>query len=128
MERMTAEQYKVRKTGRPSKWKNQPTEYNGIRYDSKKEAAYARRLDAMQRSSEIVSWIRQVKFDLPGGAKHYVDFMLIETFVVFSEENRPDSKAKPVVRFVEVKGRDLPMGKLKRQQVEELYGIEIEIV
>lgn len=58
--------------------------------------------------------MRQVGFDLPGGARHFIDYVL---FYVDG-----------TVEFVEVKGRDLPMGKLKREQVEALYPVEIKVV
>ena len=32
------------------------------------------------------------------------------------------------VEFIEVKGRDLAMGKLKRRQVEELYHIKVKVI
>jgi len=57
--------------------------------------------------------IRQVPFDLPGGAKHLVDFMVV------NEKGNI---------FFESKGRDLPMGKLKRKQVEELYDIIVHVI
>jgi hypothetical protein len=108
---MSAAEYLSRKGKR--KWNNQPTEYRGVKYASKKEAASAGKLDDLRDSGEIVSWTRQVPFSLPGGAKHYVDFLAF----------LPDG----TFRLIEVKGRDLPMGKLKRRQVEELYQVRIEV-
>ena len=59
-------------------------------------------------------FLTRVPLRLPGGVKHFLDFVEFWT----------DGST----RFVEVKGRDLPMGKLKRHQVEELYGIKIVVV
>jgi len=70
-------------------------------------------LKQMKKDNEILFFLRQVAFDLPGKYKHQVDFC------VFTLQN---------VIFIEAKGRDLPIGKLKRKQVEELFNIEIFVV
>lgn len=88
--------------------------YDGIRFPSQKEGNYYLTLKSSKISGKIKSFIMQVPFRLPGGASHRVDFMVI------NHDN--------TVEFIEVKGRDLPMGKLKRHQTEELYGIEIKVV
>jgi len=96
------------------------TEAEGIKFGSKKEAAQFRELQARQHAGEIKFFLLQVPFLLPGVAdngkrtRHYLDFMAI----------RKDGQ----IEYIEVKGRDLPMGKLKRRQVEELYGIKIIVV
>jgi|GEM_PF-3152594 len=107
-------------TGRPNKYHAQPTEYNGRRYDSKAEANHAMYLDSLKAQGIILSWVPQVSFPLPGGAVHRVDFMLLFPPM--------PGGTVPLVAFQEKKGRDLPMGKLKRKQVEELYKIHIEVV
>jgi hypothetical protein len=56
----------------------------------------------------------QVPFRLAGGYTHRLDFMLIKT----------DGS----IEYVEVKGKDLPMGKMKRKMVESEYEIRIEVV
>jgi hypothetical protein len=96
------------------------TEAEGIKFGSKKEAAQFRELQARQHAGEIKFFLLQVPFLLPGVAdngkrtRHYLDFMAI----------RSDGQ----IEYIEVKGRDLPMGKLKRRQTEELYGIKIQVV
>ena len=96
------------------------TEAEGIKFGSKKEAAQFRELQARQHAGEIKFFLLQVPFLLPGVAengkrtRHYLDFMAV----------RMDGQ----IEYIEVKGRDLPMGKLKRRQVEELYGIKIQVV
>lgn len=90
------------------------TECDGIKFSSKKEARYYQELRARQHIGEVKFFLTQVPFRLPGGVKHFLDFVEFWT----------DGST----RFVEVKGRDLPMGKLKRHQVEELYGIKIVVV
>ena len=90
------------------------TECDGIKFSSKKEARYYQELRARQHIGKVKFFLMQVPFRLPGAAKHLLDFVEFWT----------DGS----VHFVEVKGRDLPMGKLKRHQVEEIYGIKIVVV
>ena len=60
-------------------------------------------------------------------AQGYYVIKLIKT----NKNGIPDLIAIPKnsdVLFIEVKGRDLPLGKLKRRQAEDLYGIDIHVV
>jgi hypothetical protein len=88
-------------------------ESDGIKFPSKLEERCYQVLKTMKNSGRIRMFLRQPSFDLPGGSKHKVDYCL------FTEDH---------VLFVEAKGRDLPMGKLKRKQVEDLYQIDIHVV
>lgn len=95
-------------------------EAEGIKFHSKKEARQFRELQARQHNGEIKFFLMQVPFLLPGIAdngkrtRHYLDFMAI----------RNDGQ----IEYIEVKGRDLALGKLKRRMVEELYNIKIQVV
>lgn len=40
------------------------SEYGGVMYDSKREAAEAYKLDMLKAAGEVLSWERQVVFDL----------------------------------------------------------------
>ena len=94
--------------------------YNAQRtngYASKKEAKYAEELGLRQKAGEVWFWLRQVPFDLPGGSRYFLDFM------VFRE-----SASGTHVEFIECKGMDLALGRLKRKQVCEIYGIHITVV
>jgi hypothetical protein len=51
---------------------------------------------------------------LPGGVRHFIDYVLFHV--------------DDTVEFVEIKGRDLPIGKMKRKQVEDLYNIDITVI
>ena len=103
-----------------SKYRAQRT--NG--YASKKEAQFAADLVLRKAAGEVWFWLEQVPFKLPGGSKHRVDFM------VFYPLPKDILLETPIERWelIEIKGRDLPMGKLKRQQVEELYNVKITLV
>lgn len=96
------------------------TEADGIKFGSKKESRIFRELQARQHNGELKFFLLQVPFILPGKTdsgrrfKHYLDFMAVRT----------DGQ----IEYIEVKGRDLPVGKMKRRQVEEIYGINIEVI
>lgn len=94
------------------------------RYHSRKEARYADELEQRKRAGEISFYLEQVPFRLPGDIIYRLDFM---TFT----EKRNYSPSKEVwfdVRYIEVKGKDLYAGRIKRKQTESIYGIHIEVV
>lgn len=101
-----------------SKYRAVPTVVDGIRFDSKAEAEYYRRLKVCRDNSEIWFFLRQVPFDLPGGYKHRVDFM------VFNINGCDECEYE----IIEIKGKDISTGKLKRKQVEELYGVKVHVL
>ncbi len=108
---------------KPNKYHAQPTIVNGIRYASKKEAQFAAELDLRKKAGEVSFWLRQVPFDLTIG-RYFLDFMVFtERFEGMRGQSRPF-----FVEYVEIKGRDLPMGKRKRLETEKLYGIHITVV
>lgn len=100
-------------------------------YASKKEAQYAADLQLRKQAGEVAFWLEQVSFPLPGvytdkrgrnrRARHKLDYLVFLNTEI-------EGRMNIVPEFVEVKGRDLPMGKLKRMQVSELYGIYIKVV
>ena len=94
------------------KFHAQPTEFNGQRYDSKKEARYAQELSLRQKAGQVVFWLRQVPFHLPGGVVYRVDF---QEFLAGGD-----------IRFVDVKGRRTESYKAKKRMVEALYPVTIE--
>jgi len=88
-------------------------ERNGIKFPSKLERACYDRLMILEMAGEFKFFLRQIPFDLPGQSIHKIDYC------VFYED---------YVCFIEAKGRDLPLGKLKRKQVEDIYGITVNVV
>lgn len=95
-----------------AKFKNKKTVVDGWLYPSKLQAQCKQDLDLMQAAGEVLWYIEEVPFRLPGHAVHRVDFLVV---------------TPRGVRLIEAKGRDHPMGKLKRRQVEEIYGVKIEL-
>jgi len=96
------------------KFHAQPTEFDGIKFASKAEARYYGQLKLRQRAGEVVFFLMQVPFRIPGNVKYVCDFM--------------EFHADGSVHFVDVKGQVLPMFVTKRKIVEALYPIEIEVV
>jgi len=98
--------------GKPRhKFHAKPTENDGIKFDSKKEARYYQKLKFLQSQGEVLFFLRQVPFDLPGKTKYRCDF------AVFYSDGHVD--------FVDVKGMKTNEYILKKKQVEALYPVEI---
>ena len=99
---------------KPSKYHAVMEECQGIKFQSKKEARVYRELCCRIKAGEIKFFLMQVPFRLAGGYKHLLDFLIVKT----------DGS----IEYLEAKGRDLPMGKMKRKMVEAEYKIKIIVV
>lgn len=99
---------------RANKYGAVPTSVDGIRFDSKAEAAYYQRLKLRVGAGEVVYFLRQVPLHLPGGVRYVVDFL----------EFHADGSA----HYVDVKGVITPQFRDKKKLVEALYPIRIECV
>lgn len=99
-----------------NKYHNEPTTVDGIRFDSKREASYYEQLKIRKAAGEVGFWLRQVPMHLPGGTKYIVDFV-----VFFVDANR-------LPEFVDVKGRQTQVFRLKKREVEHHYPIKITLV
>ncbi|CAI1246733.1 Protein of uncharacterised function (DUF1064) [Serratia ficaria] len=95
----------------PGKYGNKKTVVDGFTFDSKKEAAYYGQLKLRQRAGDIVMFLRQVPFHLPGGVKYVADF------VVF--------RADGVVEVIDVKGVRTAEYRVKKKLVEHHYPITV---
>lgn len=93
------------------KFRNIPTEVDGIKFQSKKEAAHWQGLNLARKSGDLLFALRQCPFHLPGGVRYVVDFI--------------EFWASGEVRFTDVKGFKTPMYKVKLRLVESLYPIKI---
>lgn len=94
-----------------SKFHSVITEALGIKFHSKKEARYFLELVCRQKAGDVLYFLRQVPFDLPGNVKYRIDFM---------EVHRDGS-----IHWIDVKGVKTPMFIMKRKQVEALYPVKI---
>lgn len=70
-------------------------------------------LKQLQKEGKILFFLRQIPIHISSTVKYICDFL------VFTLEE---------VLFVEVKGRDLPLGKAKRYVAEELLNIRVHVV
>ena len=86
-------------------------EEDGIKFASKKERNRYLELKLLQKSGEVLFFLRQTPIHLSGGVKYICDYQI---FWSHGE-----------VTFEDVKGMRLPMYKLKKKQVEADYPIKI---
>ena len=93
------------------KFNAKPTELDGIKFSSKKEAKRYQELKLLQSNGEVLFFLDQVPFRLPGGIKYRCDFL------VFWKDG--------TVTIEDVKGFVTDMYKTKKKMVEALYPIEI---
>lgn len=96
------------------KFKARRTEIDGVKFASKKESRYYQDLLLRQKVGEVIFFLMQTPFHLPGRIKYLVDF------VEFLSDGS--------VRFIDIKGYDTPLSKTKRRMVEELYPIKIDVL
>ena len=94
--------------------------YDGILYQSKKEADYAKRLDLLKAAGDILFFLRQIPFQLPETI-YRLDFV---TFAV-AQGYEPGAWN---IHWIEIKGMETPLSLLKRKQCQAIYGIVIEVV
>lgn len=94
-----------------SKYRAVRCEIDGIKFASKKEGRRYLELKALKEAGKIRRILYQTRWDLPAGVKYYSDFLI----------NWEDGSET----VEDVKGFKTPIYKLKKKQVEALYGIEI---
>jgi hypothetical protein len=94
------------------KYGNHVTHVDGIRFDSKREAAYYQKLKVMKQGGMVSYWLRQVPLHLPGGTRLVVDFL-----VFYTDGRAPD--------YVDVKGRETKEFKIKRREIQHHYPIQV---
>jgi len=89
-------------------------ERDGIKFPSKLERNYYDQLVLLQKAGNVLFFLLQPKFNLPGGVTYLADFL-----VFYADGN---------AEFVDTKGKDTPISLLKRKQVEDIYPVKIKIV
>ncbi|MBM3184307.1 MAG: DUF1064 domain-containing protein [Chlamydiae bacterium] len=89
-------------------------ERDGKKFPSKLEARYYDKLRMLQTCGQVLFFLRQIPFDLPGNTRYVCDFQ-----VFYSNGD---------ISFVDTKGKDTTLSQTKRKMVEELYPVTIEIV
>jgi len=97
-----------------SKYNAVKQKIDNILFDSQLEASYHCHLKILKRIGEVEYWLCQVPFILPGGKKYKCDFLVFYT----------DGSHE----FVDIKGMETQLFKLKKSIVESVYPVEIKIV
>lgn len=100
------------------KYGNQRVEVDGIKFDSKHEAAIYQELMLRVRAGELKTVCRQVKFDLPGGIVYVADFLAI----------RPDLSIEGVYDAKSEATKKNRVYINKKKQMKACWGIEIREV
>lgn len=102
-----------------NKFSNKRTEYNGVYFDSIKEADYAQELDLRIKAKDLKEWKRQVPIDLiVNGEKictYKIDFVEI------------DHRGNEM--YTEIKGFETPEWRLKWKLFDALFpDIEKQVI
>jgi hypothetical protein len=117
---MSVTQYRTLKTTGKVKYRNTPCLADGMRFDSKLERDRYLELKWLKSTHAVFWFIRQPRFDLPGGLIYRADFL-----VVWNSIQQPVSGR---VTVEDVKGFMTPVSAMKIKQVEEIYQIKIELI
>jgi len=91
-----------------------PCERDGKKFPSKLERSYYDKLLILQKTGEVLFFLRQIPFDLPGKVRYVCDFQVFY--------------ANGEISFIDTKGKDTALSQAKRKMVEDLYPVTIEIV
>lgn len=101
-----------------NKYNSKRTVYNGIVYDSIKEANYASTLDLLKRAKEIKSWTGQHKLKLEVNNFHICN-CIVDFLVVMPDDT---------LELHEVKGFETAAWKIKWKLAQALYGKKYKFV
>lgn len=96
------------------KFNAKQTIIDGIKFSSKKEARRYADNKVRVKVGELLFFLRQVPLHLPGNTKLVIDFV--------------EFTAAGEVHFVDTKGMETEVFKLKKRQVEEIYPIKLDVV
>lgn len=94
-----------------SKYNNEWTEYNGRKYQSKREARHAAELDLLIRSNEVVRWEPQFSIELEIDGEPIGSYRI--DFKVWWTDGR--------ITYDEVKGYETDLWRLKWAAVHKMY-------
>lgn len=100
-----------RGTFKPRKYRNQPVEIDGKRFDSKLEGRCYSWLVARSQTGDISWFTRQVNFELPGGIKYRADFLA--------------ALKGGGIEVIDAKGFLVATSHMKIKQMKALYGIDV---
>lgn len=107
-----------------SKYRAVKTEVDGIRFDSKKEAARYCELRLLEKAGQIRQLRTQLPLDLTAGTPRLIRLGAYVADFVYEERVGDDW----IIRFEDVKGFKTPLYRWKKKHVEAQYGIQIREV
>ena len=96
------------------KFHAKPVQEDGHHFPSKLEWKLYNQLLLQQKAGEVLFFLRQVPFHLPGGVKYVLDFLVFYT--------------NGEVKALDAKGMETDTFTLKKKMVEDLYPIEILVI
>lgn len=112
---------------KPRKYRNEPVEEGGIRFDSKKERDRYRELMARARVGEITTPSRQVRFAIVVAGLHICDY--VADFAYHERDGLTGARGLHVVEDAKSEiTRKQPVYRLKRKLMQAVHGIEIREV
>lgn len=88
-------------------------ERDGRKFPSKAERAYYDKLCLLKKTGQVLFFLRQIPFELPGNITYRADFMV---FYIDGE-----------IEIIDVKGYLTPMSKTKIAMVEDIYPVKITL-
>lgn len=102
-----------------AKYGNEKVDYNGMIFDSKREADYAKKLEYLKHAHELKERVTRIEYQVPYSitaknkvvATYFADFRV--TYGDLYQE------------VIDVKGYRTPLYILKKKLVEALYNIKI---
>jgi hypothetical protein len=95
------------------------TIYNGIKYHSKKEAEFAKKLDILKKAKKIKKWDRQLKLPIVVNGEKICNYIM--DFVVETKEGK--------TQYWEIKGYETQVWKLKWKLLKaQLKDSDIELI
>jgi hypothetical protein len=106
-----------------SKYRNKRVERHGLKFDSILEADWFDHLTFLRRIGEVLWFARQVNFELPGGVKLRVDYVVIYRASITADGIQ---LARPEVH--DTKGHETRESINKRKMVKAIHGVDVRII
>lgn len=113
---------------RKNKYNAVKTKVDGFTFDSKAEAKRYEELKLLQMDGQISYFLCQVPFRLPGGIIYRVDFQIFGYHIAMIDRCGLVRTTEMVTRYEDVKGVLTDVSKIKIKQVQEIYGIKINLI
>lgn len=109
---------------RRSKYHAQKVKIDGFTFDSKREAAHYAELKLLEKAGHVNAIEVHPRFNLHATGSDGIKRKIGQAILDFRYWDAREKRR----RYVDVKGKDLPMSKWKRKHVEAEHGIKVEIV